>query len=115
LRLARQYSGHHDVITLDHAYHGHVTSLIDISPYKFNQLGKESKKEFIHVAPSPDIYRGKYREDHEDPAGAYADDVKNIIDKAQKNGCKVHKLLKHFFFKKKISPAPSPSINAHPD
>ncbi|KAG8134484.1 putative Alanine--glyoxylate aminotransferase 2-like 1-like protein, partial [Naja naja] len=89
LRLARQYSGHYDVITLDHAYHGHVTSLIDISPYKFNQLGKEAKKEFVHVAPSPDIYRGKYREDHEDPAGAYADDVRNIIEKAQKNGHKI--------------------------
>ncbi|KAL7982041.1 hypothetical protein Chor_001098 [Crotalus horridus] len=89
LRLARQYSGHYDVITLDHAYHGHVTSLIDISPYKFNQLGKEAKKEFVHVAPSPDIYRGKYREDHEDPAGAYADEVRNIIEKAQKNGCKI--------------------------
>ncbi|XP_070805294.1 ethanolamine-phosphate phospho-lyase [Pituophis catenifer annectens] len=89
LRLARQYSGHYDVITLDHAYHGHLTSLIDISPYKFNQLGKEAKKEFIHVAPSPDIYRGKYREDHEDSAGAYADDVRNIIEKAQKNGRKI--------------------------
>uniref|UniRef100_A0A0F7Z2H4 Ethanolamine-phosphate phospho-lyase n=1 Tax=Micrurus fulvius TaxID=8637 RepID=A0A0F7Z2H4_MICFL len=89
LRLARQYSGHYDVVTLDHAYHGHVTSLIDISPYKFNQLGKEAKKEFVHVAPSPDIYRGKYREDHEDPAGAYADNVRNIIEKAQKNGHKI--------------------------
>ncbi|XP_034298147.1 ethanolamine-phosphate phospho-lyase [Pantherophis guttatus] len=89
LRLARQYSGHYDVITLDHAYHGHLTSLIDISPYKFNQLGKEAKKEFIHVAPSPDIYRGKYREDHEDSAGAYADEVRNIIEKAQKNGRKI--------------------------
>ncbi|XP_048365692.1 ethanolamine-phosphate phospho-lyase [Sphaerodactylus townsendi] len=86
LRLARQYSGHQDVITLDHAYHGHVTSLIDISPYKFNQLGKEAKKEFVHVAPSPDIYRGKYREEHQDPGSAYADDVEKIIEEAQKNG-----------------------------
>jgi len=31
------------------AYHGHVTSVIDISPYKFNQLGEDSKKEFVHV------------------------------------------------------------------
>ncbi|XP_053112777.1 ethanolamine-phosphate phospho-lyase [Hemicordylus capensis] len=89
LRLARQYSGHQDVITLDHAYHGHVTSLIDISPYKFNQLGKEGKKEFVHVAPSPDIYRGKFREDHPDPASAYADDVKKIIEEAHKNGRKI--------------------------
>ncbi|XP_034627904.1 ethanolamine-phosphate phospho-lyase [Trachemys scripta elegans] len=89
LRLARQYRGHQDVITLDHAYHGHVSSLIDISPYKFNQLGKEGKKEFVHVAPSPDIYRGKYREDHPDPASAYADDVKKIIEEAEKDGRKI--------------------------
>ncbi|XP_078532712.1 ethanolamine-phosphate phospho-lyase [Lissotriton helveticus] len=80
LRLARQYTGHEDVITLDHAYHGHVTSLIDISPYKFLQLGKEAKKDYVHVAPSPDIYRGKYREDHPDAASAYAEEVQRIIE-----------------------------------
>ncbi|KAG9480204.1 hypothetical protein GDO78_011951 [Eleutherodactylus coqui] len=85
LRLARQYSGHNDVITLDHAYHGHVTSLIDISPYKFQQLGKEAKKEYIHVAPSPDTYRGKYREDHPDPGAAYAEEVNDLIREAHQN------------------------------
>ncbi|KAM9330481.1 ethanolamine-phosphate phospho-lyase [Gastrophryne carolinensis] len=85
LRLARQYSGHNDVITLDHAYHGHVTSLIDISPYKFLQIGKDAQKEYVHVAPSPDIYRGKYREDHPDPGAAYAAEVNNIINEAHKN------------------------------
>ncbi|XP_020857089.1 ethanolamine-phosphate phospho-lyase isoform X2 [Phascolarctos cinereus] len=88
LRLARQYRDHQDVITLDHAYHGHVSSLIEISPYKFRK-GKDIKKEFVHVAPAPDIYRGKYREDHPDPAGAYADEVKKIIEEAQKNGRKI--------------------------
>ncbi|XP_068126643.1 ethanolamine-phosphate phospho-lyase [Hyperolius riggenbachi] len=85
LRLARQYSGHFDVITLDHAYHGHLTSLIDISPYKFLQLGEDAKKEFVHVASSPDTYRGKYREDHPDPGAAYAEDVNNIIKEAHQN------------------------------
>ncbi|OCT97108.1 ethanolamine-phosphate phospho-lyase-like [Xenopus laevis] len=85
LRLARQYTGHQDVITLDHAYHGHVTSLIDISPYKFHQLGKDAQKEYIHVAPPPDTYRGKYREDHPDPASAYAKEVDYIIKKAHQN------------------------------
>lgn len=37
------------VILCFSAYHGHVTSLIDISPYKFHQLGKEAKKEYVHV------------------------------------------------------------------
>ena len=32
-------AGNRDVITLDHSYHGHVMSLIDISPYKFNKPG----------------------------------------------------------------------------
>ncbi|CAO2600062.1 Ethanolamine-phosphate phospho-lyase [Lemmus lemmus] len=88
LRLARQFRGHQDVITLDHAYHGHLTSLIEISPYKF-QKGKDVKKEFVHVAPTPDTYRGKYREDHEDAATAYADEVKKIIEDAQSRGRKI--------------------------
>uniref|UniRef100_H3B5G3 Ethanolamine-phosphate phospho-lyase n=1 Tax=Latimeria chalumnae TaxID=7897 RepID=H3B5G3_LATCH len=86
LRLARQFTGHHDIITLDHAYHGHVTSLIDISPYKFHQLGEGGQKEFVHVAPPPDIYRGKYRENHPDPGAAYAEEVQTLIQEAHKKG-----------------------------
>ncbi|GCB60021.1 hypothetical protein scyTo_0012659 [Scyliorhinus torazame] len=89
LRLARQYTGHQDIITLDHAYHGHLTSLIDISPYKFCELPSGAQKEFVHVAPSPDIYRGRYREDHPDPASAYADEVNLLIQEAQKKGRKM--------------------------
>ncbi|KAG8519449.1 Ethanolamine-phosphate phospho-lyase, partial [Galemys pyrenaicus] len=88
LRLARHFRGHQDVITLDHAYHGHLTSLIEISPYKFRK-GKDDKKEFVHVAPTPDTYRGKYKEDHEDPARAYADEVKKIIEEAHNSGRKI--------------------------
>ncbi|MEJ1270830.1 hypothetical protein NN561_001658 [Cricetulus griseus] len=69
------------------AYHGHLSSLIEISPYKFRK-GKDVKKEFVHVAPSPDTYRGKYREDHEDAATAYADEVKKIIEDAHRSGRK---------------------------
>lgn len=31
------------------AYHGHLTSLIDISHYKFNLPGGPSKKDHVHV------------------------------------------------------------------
>ncbi|XP_051983366.1 ethanolamine-phosphate phospho-lyase-like [Xyrauchen texanus] len=86
LRLAWQYTGHKDIITLDNAYHGHVSSLIDISPYKFHQMAGAKQSQHVHVALSPDIYRGKYREDHPDPANAYADNVKDIIDKAHEKG-----------------------------
>ncbi|XP_072487298.1 5-phosphohydroxy-L-lysine phospho-lyase isoform X3 [Notamacropus eugenii] len=47
LRLARQYTGHQDVVVVDHAYHGHLSSLIDISPYKFRSL--EGQPEWVHV------------------------------------------------------------------
>ncbi|XP_076833500.1 5-phosphohydroxy-L-lysine phospho-lyase [Brachyhypopomus gauderio] len=87
LRLARQYTQTEDVIVLDHAYHGHLTSLIDISPYKFQKL--EGQKEWVHVAPLPDTYRGIYREDHPNPGQAYADTVKNLIEEVQKKGRKI--------------------------
>lgn len=47
------------------------------------------KKFWSFQAPSPDIYRGRYREDHPDPASAYAEEVKKIIEETQKNGRKV--------------------------
>uniref|UniRef100_A0A8C1U5N5 5-phosphohydroxy-L-lysine phospho-lyase n=1 Tax=Cyprinus carpio TaxID=7962 RepID=A0A8C1U5N5_CYPCA len=67
---------------LSSAYHGHLTSLIDISPYKFRKL--EGQKEWVHVAPLPDTYHGIYREDHLDPGQAYADTVKSLIEEAHK-------------------------------
>ncbi|KAG7273854.1 hypothetical protein CRUP_014547 [Coryphaenoides rupestris] len=55
LRLAWQFTGHRDVITLE----------------------------------NPDVYRGKYRADHPDPATAYSDDVRDIIDRAHQKGGKI--------------------------
>ncbi|XP_061690213.1 5-phosphohydroxy-L-lysine phospho-lyase isoform X2 [Syngnathoides biaculeatus] len=87
LRLAQQYTQHEDVIVLDHAYHGHLVSLIDISPYKFRKL--TGQKEWVHVAPLPDTYRGMYKEDEPDPGQAYANTVKNLIEEVHKKGRKI--------------------------
>ncbi|XP_053769051.1 5-phosphohydroxy-L-lysine phospho-lyase isoform X6 [Desmodus rotundus] len=84
LRLARQYTGHWDVVVLEQAYHGHLSSLIDISPYKFRDL--DGQKEWVHVAPLPDTYRGLYREDHPNPAEAYAREVERVVGNAQAQG-----------------------------
>uniref|UniRef100_A0A3Q0SHI5 5-phosphohydroxy-L-lysine phospho-lyase n=1 Tax=Amphilophus citrinellus TaxID=61819 RepID=A0A3Q0SHI5_AMPCI len=84
LRLARQYTRHEDVIVLDHAYHGHLMSLIDISPYKFRKLAGQKE-----CAPLPDTYRGIYREDHPNPGQAYADTVKDVIEDVHKKGRKI--------------------------
>ncbi|CAL9706802.1 unnamed protein product [Knipowitschia caucasica] len=87
LRLAQQYTQQEDVIVLDHAYHGHLMSLIDISPYKFRKL--TGQKEWVHVAPLPDTYRGVYRADQSNPGKAYADAVKDVIDQVQSKGRKI--------------------------
>jgi len=36
LRLAAAAYRREDVVVLEHAYHGHTNTLIDISPYKFD-------------------------------------------------------------------------------
>merc|ERR1712212_860687 len=91
LRLAYQHTGNKDVITLDHAYHGHVISLIDISPYKFNKPGGAGCPEFTWVAPVPDTYRGLHQDsDHpgEDMGKLYAKDVDDIITNLANKGRK---------------------------
>lgn len=39
LRLARAHTGKRGVMAVGGAYHGHVTSIIDISPYKYERHG----------------------------------------------------------------------------
>lgn len=78
LRLARAHTGRQDVMVLDAAYHGHSTSMIELSPYKFNGPGGQGARPWVHVAALPDVYRGPYRRD--DAAAKYAHDVGVVID-----------------------------------
>ena len=80
LRLARARTGRKDVIVLDHAYHGHTTTLIDISPYKFNGPGGSGCKPWVHVAPLPDDYRGRYRRDDVNAGAKYARHIAEILE-----------------------------------
>ncbi|KNC48157.1 4-aminobutyrate transaminase [Thecamonas trahens ATCC 50062] len=57
LRLARAASGGDACIVLDGAYHGHLSSLIELSPYKFNGRGGSGQSDHVHVVPMPDPYR----------------------------------------------------------
>jgi 4-aminobutyrate aminotransferase-like enzyme/Ser/Thr protein kinase RdoA (MazF antagonist) len=86
LRLARAYTGQRDMIVLEAAYHGHTTGLIDISPYKHDGPGGQGAPAWVHVAPLPDTFRGRYRRDHPDPGARYARDVAAIIDRLQAEG-----------------------------
>ena len=79
LRLARAHTGREDVIVLEHAYHGHTSTLIDISPYKFDGPGGRGKKPWVHVATLADDYRGPYRREDPQAGVKYARLVAEIL------------------------------------
>jgi 4-aminobutyrate aminotransferase-like enzyme/Ser/Thr protein kinase RdoA (MazF antagonist) len=86
LRLARAHTGREDVIVLEHAYHGHTTTLIDISPYKFDGPGGRGRKPWVHVAPIPDDYRGPYRREDTAAGAKYAQHVAQLLEKMRAEG-----------------------------
>jgi len=86
LRLARAATGGHDVIVLEHAYHGHTTTLVDVSPYKFMGAGGTGQREWVHVAPLPDGYRGRYRRDDKQAGLKYGREVGQLASRLAGEG-----------------------------
>jgi len=79
LRITRATTGRRDLIVQGAAYHGHTTSLIDISPYKADGPGGSGTPEWVHAVAIPDRYRGTHRE--ADSTGArFAADVAAEVD-----------------------------------
>ena len=86
LRLARAHTGREDIIVIEHAYHGHTNTLIDISPYKFNGPGGRGRKPWVHVAPIADDYRGPYRRGDAHAGAKYAAHVGEILEHGRDQG-----------------------------
>jgi 4-aminobutyrate aminotransferase-like enzyme/Ser/Thr protein kinase RdoA (MazF antagonist) len=86
LRLARVHTGRKDVVVLDAAYHGNTTTLIDISPYKFNGPGGAGRPSWVHVAPLPDVFRGPYKASDPGAAHRYASHVAEILGRLRQAG-----------------------------
>jgi 4-aminobutyrate aminotransferase-like enzyme/Ser/Thr protein kinase RdoA (MazF antagonist) len=86
LRLARAHTGCEDVIVQEHAYHGHSSTLIDISPYKFNGPGGSGKKSWVHVVPIADDYRGLYRRGEAEIGRKFAAHVAQALEECHQQG-----------------------------
>ncbi len=87
LRLARAHTGSKEIIVLDHAYHGHSPSLVEISPYKCEGPGGEGLAAHAHKVPMPDPYRGPHRGPN---AGEkYADEARTAISEIEGTGRKL--------------------------
>jgi 4-aminobutyrate aminotransferase-like enzyme len=84
LRLARAHTRQQDLVVLDAAYHGNTTTLVSISPYKFNGPGGEGAPPWVHVVPIPDVYRGQFK--GRDAGTRYAGPVSAAIDGIRASG-----------------------------
>lgn len=59
LRLAQTYTKRNNILVMDHGYHGNTSTLVQISPYKFNGPGGQGKPDYVQVLPMPDPLRDK--------------------------------------------------------
>ena len=84
LRLARTVTGRRDMVAIEHGYHGHTSSLIDLSSYKHAGPGGLGAPEWVHVVPCPDPYRGRVR--GAESGSAYAGFVAEAIERARAGG-----------------------------
>lgn len=83
LRLAKNYTGRNDMIVVDHAYHGNTSSLIEISPYKYEGPGGRGKPKHVHKVNIPDVYRNPLNTDLKNPGVEYANEVKNLLEELE--------------------------------
>ena len=86
LRLARTHTRQRDTIVIEGAYHGNLTSLIEISPYKFDGPGGQGAPPYVHKIPTPDIYRGLYKSADPEAGRKYARPVREAIAAVRQQG-----------------------------
>lgn len=72
LRMARTHTGKVGAVVLDGAYHGNSSSVVNLSPYKFNGPGGKGLRPWVRMAPMPDTFRGLHRGPDAEVAPLYA-------------------------------------------
>ncbi len=83
LRLAMTHTKRRDLVVVDGAYHGHTSTLVAASPYKFMGPGGTNRPEpWIHVVPLPDGYRGAHKGQSRATGEAYAKEIGRVIEDA---------------------------------
>ncbi|MEC8145524.1 MAG: aminotransferase class III-fold pyridoxal phosphate-dependent enzyme [Pseudomonadota bacterium] len=86
LRLARAHGGRRGMIVQDHAYHGHTTGTIDISPYKFNGPGGDGAPDWVEISEVADPYRGRFGYEDLQAGEKYAADVDRAVGALAERG-----------------------------
>ena len=60
IRMAKIHTGYDKIMVMEHGYHGHTQTGIDISDYKFNHPKGQGQKKHILKTTIPNAYNGKY-------------------------------------------------------
>lgn len=80
LRIAMAHTKRRHVLVVDGAYHGHTSTLIAVSPYKFMGVGGTGRPEpWVHVVSLPDGYRGRHKGHGRAAGDAYAEDLARVL------------------------------------
>lgn len=88
-RLARNFTGSKQLLTVEGAYHGNTNACVEASPYKFDGPGGTGAEDYVHIVDLPDPYRGKYLGNTKETAEAYADSVSERINEIEAKGEKI--------------------------
>ena len=73
IRLARHHTKNQSMMVMEHGYHGHTMTAIEISDYKFSNKKGPGQKSSILKTPIPDTFWGQYTD--ENAGEKYAQDA----------------------------------------
>jgi len=84
LRIARAHTNTEHMIVIEGSYHGNISSLIDLSHYKYAGAGGSGAPPTTHAAMVPDTYTGIHKS--EDAGERYSYEVVEIASKLNDRG-----------------------------
>ena len=82
LRIARTHLGRRETLVFDGGYHGNLTSLIEVSPYKLDGRGGRPGPSWLHRLPMPDGFRGRFRDQEPQFAASLIADAESRVRQA---------------------------------
>ena len=82
IRMARNFTGRRNILSLDGGYHGNTSTMVDISPYKHDGPGGAGAPDWLTTVACPDTYRGKYRANDPEAAVKYAQEIADACERA---------------------------------
>lgn len=85
IRLSEAYTNSSEFLVIDHAYHGNTSSVVNLSPYKFDGPGGKGARPNIHKIAMPDLFRGPYKSEDKAAGKKYAKFLRTELEKLSEN------------------------------